>query len=79
MKAKTVFVCKECGTENPKWLGKCPGCGGWNTFVEEKIENTSEGAGMPGKTAFRRTAAVPKALSTVSTEKETRSSSGSAW
>ncbi len=77
MKAKTVFVCKECGTENPKWLGKCPGCGGWNTFVEEKIENTSEGAGMPGKTAFRRTAAVPKALSTVSTEKETRSSSGS--
>lgn len=77
MKAKTIFVCKECGTETPKWLGKCPGCGGWNTFVEEKIENTSEGAGMPGKEIYRRKATVPKSLSQVSTEAEIRSSSGS--
>ncbi|HZG57865.1 DNA repair protein RadA [Paenibacillus sp.] len=34
-KAKTKFVCQECGTESPKWLGKCPGCNGWNTYVEE--------------------------------------------
>ncbi len=35
MKAKTVFVCQACGQESSRWLGKCPGCGGWNSFVEE--------------------------------------------
>ena len=38
MKApKTVFVCTECGAQTPKWLGKCPHCGRWNTLVEEEI------------------------------------------
>ena len=37
-KVKSVFVCQNCGYESPKWLGKCPSCGQWNTFVEaEKI------------------------------------------
>jgi len=36
-KVKTAYFCKECGYESPKWLGKCPSCGEWNTFVEEKI------------------------------------------
>lgn len=35
-KVKIKFACTECGTEAPKWLGKCPGCGAWNTMVEEK-------------------------------------------
>lgn len=34
-KLKIKFVCTECGTESPKWMGKCPGCGAWNTMVEE--------------------------------------------
>jgi len=34
-KAKTKFVCQDCGYESPKWLGKCPGCDAWNTLVEE--------------------------------------------
>lgn len=37
-KEKTVFVCQECGYESPKWMGKCPGCGSWTSFVEEIIE-----------------------------------------
>ena len=36
-KEKQVFYCKECGYESAKWLGQCPGCHSWNTFVEEKI------------------------------------------
>ena len=36
-KNKTVFVCNECGYESGKWLGKCPACGNWNTFFEQKI------------------------------------------
>ena len=42
-KAKTVFVCNECGYESAKWLGKCPACNQWNTFYEEKIMKTADG------------------------------------
>src|SRR5665647_1070730 len=34
-KSKNVFVCQECAYEEPKWVGKCPSCGNWNTMVEE--------------------------------------------
>jgi DNA repair protein RadA/Sms len=40
-KAKTVFVCQECGYESPKWMGQCI-CGQWNTMVEEKIREAKE-------------------------------------
>jgi len=36
-KLKTVFFCQNCGNESSKWLGKCPACGEWNTFVEEVV------------------------------------------
>ena len=39
-KSKTVFVCSSCGNESSKWMGKCPACGEWNTFYEEKIVET---------------------------------------
>ena len=34
-KDKTLFVCSECGGTSPKWLGKCPSCGAWNTLLEQ--------------------------------------------
>jgi len=37
-KSKTVFFCQNCGYESPKWLGKCPSCNEWNTFVEELVQ-----------------------------------------
>ena len=43
-KAKTVFVCNECGYESPKWLGKCPACNSWNTFFEQKVVETKSTA-----------------------------------
>jgi DNA repair protein RadA/Sms len=36
MKARAFFACTSCGSQSPKWLGRCPDCGEWNTFVEEK-------------------------------------------
>lgn len=36
-KVKNIFFCSNCGHESAKWLGKCPACGEWNTFVEEKV------------------------------------------
>ncbi len=46
-KQTTVFFCQECGYESSKWLGQCPGCKQWNTFVEEKVR-TSPAPGMRG-------------------------------
>ncbi len=36
-KTKTLFFCQSCGHESPKWIGKCPSCGSWNSFVEEVV------------------------------------------
>ena len=35
---KTIYICEECGSQSPKWLGKCPHCGKWNTLVEQTVE-----------------------------------------
>lgn len=43
----TAFFCKECGYETSKWLGQCPGCKEWNTFVEELV--TKKTKGLTGK------------------------------
>jgi len=37
-KTKTTFFCRNCGNESPKWIGRCPACGEWNTFIEEPVE-----------------------------------------
>ena len=39
-KEKTMYVCENCGQESPKWIGKCPSCGEWNTFKEIKVADT---------------------------------------
>jgi len=41
MKTKIVFVCQNCGNQSPKWQGRCPNCGSWNSFVEENFLSTS--------------------------------------
>ena len=38
-KIRSAFFCQNCGHQSPKWLGKCPQCGEWNTFVEEIIKS----------------------------------------
>lgn len=40
---KSVYFCSNCGHESPKWMGRCPGCGEWNTFVEEKVSTKKTG------------------------------------
>ena len=48
-RTKTVYFCSECGNESPKWLGKGPACGAWNSYVEEKVSTTnSREALLPG-------------------------------
>ncbi|MGC8865412.1 MAG: DNA repair protein RadA [Bacteroidales bacterium] len=42
-RAKTAFFCTQCGAESPKWLGRCPACGAWNSFAEEVIKRPTPG------------------------------------
>ena len=51
MKAKTSFYCTECGNETPKWAGKCPACGAWNTVVERPAEAAPKKSRGLGKAA----------------------------
>ena len=49
-KAKSIFFCTECGNETPKWSGRCPSCGAWNTLTEQTVSDTSKGkAGGRGR------------------------------
>ncbi len=67
MKEKTLYVCGECGYETPRWMGKCPQCGSWNTLVEEERVLSHAGAQITTK-------AVP--LQNVRAEAQTRISTG---
>ena len=40
-KEKSVWFCSECGADSPRWEGRCPSCGAWNTMVEEKVKATA--------------------------------------
>jgi len=71
-KAKTVYVCRDCGAEHPRWMGKCSGCGAWNT-LEEKTRRKAKGRAS-GKRAAPRSTARP--LTEVSSEDAERRASG---
>lgn len=73
-KDKTVFICQNCGVQSPKWLGKCPSCGEWNTFVEEVIRGSSSGRGGSRKRSVPR--ANPQPVSQIKQEKNLRFASG---
>ena len=54
IKKKMVFFCQNCGYESAKWMGQCPGCREWNTFVEEpgeKGSSSKKGIRRPGGTS----------------------------
>ena len=48
-KTQSAFFCQSCGTQSPKWLGKCPQCNEWNTFVEEVISKEEKTTSWNGK------------------------------
>ena len=70
-KTRSVYVCQNCGVDSPKWIGKCPSCGEWNTFVEEIIhkENSSSKISMAG---FELIKQKPVLISSVETQAEER-------
>ncbi|WP_167955285.1 DNA repair protein RadA [Anaerosporobacter faecicola] len=67
-KVKNVFYCKECGYESAKWVGQCPACKEWNSFVEEPVAKKTSG----GSVKDRRVQVEPTRLSNVDCEADTR-------
>ena len=68
-KNATVYFCQNCGYESSKWMGQCPGCPEWNTFVEETIASGVSGKNMKIHTGERK---KPSVLSEISLEEEDR-------
>lgn len=65
-KDKTIFLCNDCGYESPKWSGKCPVCGAWNSFVE-KVVRSNQTTRMQA-TTFDRVASQPVVIDNISTD-----------
>lgn len=55
---KTVFICEECEYKSAKWLGKCPSCGAWNSFIEDVVEATPAAAVKRQSSALRPSASA---------------------
>ena len=72
-KTKTVFFCTECGNETPKWQGKCPSCGAWNSITEYAEKPVAAGRSKAAPVGMSRT---PQRLSEVATDREIRFSTG---
>ena len=72
-KAKTLFYCTECGNESPKWQGRCPACGAWNTFVEQPAADPKKKASPAGFSPVTRR---PKPLAEVDAADELRFHTG---
>jgi DNA repair protein RadA/Sms len=73
-KTKTVYYCQNCGAESAKWIGKCPACQQWNTYVEEVVSGTEQ-RGLPAQLKTRQS--KPQRIQEVSTQPVNRWSSGS--
>lgn len=73
VKTKTVFVCSNCGADSPKWVGKCPNCGEWNTYVEEIVAKESSARNRTVASLRQdKEKSRPVLLKEITSEEETR-------
>ncbi len=76
-KVKKAWFCRECGNESPKWMGKCPACGEWNTMVEEVINKLPDSSITSQNRAFLSASnPLPQPLSQIDSGCESRISLG---
>ncbi|MFZ5816989.1 MAG: DNA repair protein RadA [Bacillota bacterium] len=75
-KAKSLFFCQECGHESPRWMGKCPGCGAWNSMVEEPVVRSGP-AGRAGISPGLSAGEKPVSIANVEVQDALRLPTGS--
>ncbi len=71
-KEKTAFFCKECGNESPKWFGKCPACGAWNTCVEETVVTGKDSKSVKKSVELEMNKGLPTPINEIGNAKEQR-------
>ncbi len=71
-KQKSVYVCQNCGADSPKWIGKCPSCGEWNSYVEEVIVKSSFSSPQIQLGGFKLNKPKPLLIQEVSTTEKER-------
>ncbi|RWU07587.1 DNA repair protein RadA [Pedobacter chitinilyticus] len=77
-KIKSAYFCQSCGYESAKWLGKCPSCQQWNTFVEEVVEKPSAGSAIWKSSTGQQRVAKPSKLEDITSATEERMLTGDA-
>lgn len=70
--AKTLWYCTSCGNESPKWMGRCPACGEWNTMVEAPAEARKPRGDRPASALAARTASRPRRLGEIDASENVR-------
>lgn len=71
-KVKTIFYCQNCGAQSSKWIGKCPTCGQWNTYIEEVIQKEEKKSSGWRKSDKPKTVSSPKPLSSITYNEDNR-------
>jgi len=71
-KQKTAYVCSSCGYDSPKWIGRCPSCGEWNTFTEVKLGTTGKASNTPSLGGGQGEASPLLSLSSIPTTDDPR-------
>lgn len=71
-KLKSVYFCSNCGNESPKWMGKCPACGEWSTYVEELIRKDGAAAKQEDTRSFSTGKNIPQLLKDIRADEEPR-------
>ncbi len=67
-KSKSVYFCQNCGAESAKWIGKCPSCGEWNTYVEQVVTKSSK----LSQASYESEKQIPQKISEIKSQKEGR-------
>ncbi|MBR0175224.1 MAG: DNA repair protein RadA, partial [Bacteroidales bacterium] len=70
--AKSIWFCTNCGNESPKWMGRCPACGEWNTMVEAPVEKKSAKGGAKAVASGSKSERKPLRLKEIDHSKEPR-------
>mgnify|MGYP002738753223 FL=1 len=70
-KLKSVYFCSSCGNESPKWMGKCPACGEWGTFVEELVQKGAAATQVDTR-SFSKGKNIPQQLKEIKADEEPR-------
>jgi len=70
-KSKSVYVCTSCGADSPKWIGKCPSCGEWNTYTEEILHS-----GKKETVSFASVASKPEPIMEIESSETSRIKTG---